>query len=80
MDVPKEINSRFKFVVIAARRAVQLQRGARPKITTDSTKWTRVAIREVSLNLVKYHDPTIAEEPVKTKGKSKKSKESKEKD
>ena len=75
IEIPKEINSRFKFVVIAAKRAVQLQRGAVPKIQTDSTKWTRVAIREVGRNLIKYYDPTLEEEPVKAKGKAKKSKE-----
>jgi len=74
--IPKEINSRFRFVVIAAKRAVQLQRGARPKFPTESTKWTRIAIREVSNNLVPFVDPTSEEEPVtKAKSKSKKSKE-----
>lgn len=80
-EVPKEINSRFKFVVVAAKRAVQLQRGARPKIATDSTKWTRVAIREVQAGLIKYYEPAVEEvAPAKPKGKSKKAKEAKEKD
>ncbi len=75
IEIPKEINSRFKFVVIAAKRAVQLQRGAKPKIQTDSTKWTRIAIREVEKTLIKYYDPTVEGEPVKAKGRSKKAKE-----
>lgn len=80
-EVPKDINSRFKFVVVAAKRAVQLQRGSPARIATDSTKWTRVAIREVQAGLVKWYEPAVEEAaPVKTKGRSKKAKEAKEKD
>lgn len=75
-EIPKEINSRFKFVVIAAKRAVQLQRGAKPKMQTSSTKWTRVAIREVERNLVPYKDAFVAETVPHPKGRKK----SKEKD
>ena len=73
--IPRHINSRFKFVVIAARRAVQLQRGARPKIPVFSTKWTRVAIREVEKGLIKYSEPIVESAP-KPKGRSRRKSES----
>lgn len=75
MGIPKEINSRFKFVVIAAKRAVQLQRGARPKIQTSSTKWTRVAIRETEKNLITFKEPPVPDAPVPVRTRGRKAKE-----
>ncbi|MEW6367411.1 MAG: DNA-directed RNA polymerase subunit omega [Acidobacteriota bacterium] len=75
IGIPRHINSRFKFVVIAARRAVQLQRGARPKIQAPTTKWTRVAIREVEKGLIKYSEPTTESAP-KPKSRSRRKSES----
>jgi DNA-directed RNA polymerase omega subunit len=68
-DVPAEpappIESRFLFVDVAALRAKQLRRGARPRIDGDEAplphKAERLAMEEVRRGLVQYDvpDPTL---------------------
>jgi DNA-directed RNA polymerase subunit K/omega len=71
-DVPEEptepappIESRFLFVDVAALRAKQLRRGARPRIDGDEIplphKAERLAMEEVRRGLVHYDvpDPTL---------------------
>jgi RNA polymerase Rpb6. len=41
-------------VVLLARRAEQLMRGARPKAEIDSAKPTRMAAQEFSENLIRW--------------------------
>ena len=48
-----QIESRFRLVHIASRRAEQLMLGARPKIETKHTKFSRIALAEVAGGLVK---------------------------
>ena len=51
------IQNRFLFVDVAARRAKQLRRGARPRLTEEHVmpfKLERVAMREVEHGLVEY--------------------------
>ena len=66
-DVPP-IESKFRLVHIAARRAEQLMMGARPKIETKHAKVTRVALSEVDSNLVRWQlaptEPAGVELPV----------------
>ena len=38
--IPESIGSKFRFIIIAAERAKQLQNNAKPKIRTKSTKPT----------------------------------------
>ncbi len=52
-DVPP-IESKFRLVHIAARRAEQLMMGARPKMETKHAKVTRVALSEVDSNLIRW--------------------------
>jgi len=52
-DVPP-IESKFRLVHIAARRAEQLMMGARPKMETKHAKVTRVALSEVDQNLIRW--------------------------
>ena len=52
-DVPP-IESKFRLVHIAARRAEQLVQGARPKIESKHAKVTRVALEEVNADLVRW--------------------------
>ncbi|HUM02393.1 MAG TPA: DNA-directed RNA polymerase subunit omega [Thermoanaerobaculia bacterium] len=52
-DVPP-IESKFRLVHIAARRAEQLMMGARPKVETKHAKVTRVALSEVDQNLIRW--------------------------
>jgi len=53
-NIPDRIDSTFRFVLLAARRAEQLMRGARPKVDAGSPKPTRVALREISDNLIDW--------------------------
>jgi DNA-directed RNA polymerase omega subunit len=52
-DVPP-IESKFRLVHIAARRAEQLTMGARPKMETKHAKLTRIALAEVNQNLIRW--------------------------
>ena len=65
-DVPEEprspappIRSRFLFVDVAAQRAKQLRRGARPRVdAVDTHKLERIAMREVSHGCVEWTLPS----------------------
>jgi DNA-directed RNA polymerase subunit omega len=46
--------STYRFIIVAAKRARQLQGGARPVLPTSSKKPTVIAIEEVRRGLVKY--------------------------
>ena len=70
------IDSKFRFILIAAKRARQLQSGAKPLIHTTSRKPTRIAQDEVRSSMVEWEliPLVIPEEPEKedTAKKSKK--------
>jgi DNA-directed RNA polymerase subunit omega len=51
--------STYRFIIVAAKRARQLQSGARPFLPTASKKPTVTAIEEVRRGLVKYEDPGV---------------------
>jgi len=50
-DPEQSIN---RFIIVAAKRARQLQNGARPALPTSSKKPTVIAMEEVRRGLVKY--------------------------
>lgn len=52
--LPEGVDSKFRMVVLLARRAEQLMRGARPKTETGSAKPTRMAAQEFSENLIRW--------------------------
>jgi len=54
---PPEIDSKYRLIILAAKRSKQLQRGARPRIEIDSTKHkpTRIALEEVIQGKVQFH-------------------------
>lgn len=56
-DDPEQ--STYRWIIVAAKRARQLQGGARPFLPTTSKKSTVIAMEEVRRGLVKYHDPTL---------------------
>lgn len=60
MDLPQTVDSKFRFILVAAKRARQLQSGSKPLIQTSSRRPTRVAQQEVEAGLV----PFVTEEPV----------------
>lgn len=56
-----EIDSKYRLIIVAAKRSKQLQRGARPRIEIDLLKHkpTRVALEEVirgRINFTVRHD------------------------
>ena len=54
MTLPESIDSKFRFILVAAKRARQLQAGARPMVQSSSKKVTRVAQQEVDAGLVPF--------------------------
>ena len=51
-DDPEQ--STYRFIIVAAKRARQLQNGARPFLATTSKKPTVTSMEEVRRGLVKY--------------------------
>ena len=54
VDWTTEIDSKYRLVLLAAKRSKQLQRGAKPRIYSLAKKTTRVALEEVRRGLVRY--------------------------
>jgi DNA-directed RNA polymerase subunit omega len=52
--LPREVESKFRFIVVAAQRAKQVQNGAKPRVETRSRKPTRVAMAETLANAVSW--------------------------
>ena len=52
--IPEKIDSKFRFVLLAAERAEQMLRGAKPKIDMGELKSTRIAMMEISNDLVEW--------------------------
>ena len=46
---PPELDSKYRLIIVAAKRSKQLQRGAKPRIDIDTQKHkpTRIALEEV---------------------------------
>jgi DNA-directed RNA polymerase subunit omega len=61
-DDPEQ--STYRFILVAAKRARQLQNGARSFLPTPSKKPTIASMEEVRRGLVKYDDPTRDAPPV----------------
>ncbi len=54
-SMPEGVDSKFRLVLLIARRAEQLMRGARPKLETDRPmKPTRLAAVEFEENQVRW--------------------------
>jgi len=49
-----DIDSKFKFVIVASKRAKELLRGAKPRIKSKSKSLIRIAQQEVKKGLVDY--------------------------
>ena len=54
ITIPEEYDSKFRFVVVAAARAKQIQTGAPSKLDLKSAKPAYLAIREAELNMIGY--------------------------
>ena len=59
---PPEIDSKYRLIILAAKRSKQLQRGARPRIEIDALKHkpTRIALEEVIQGTIRF---TIRTDP-----------------
>lgn len=51
-----EMDSKYRMIIVAAKRSKQLQRGARPRVELDAQKHkpTRIALEEVQRGMVNY--------------------------
>lgn len=49
-----DLDSKFRFVILASKRAKQLLQGAKPKIKTKSKNLIQVAQKEVKQRLIDY--------------------------
>ncbi len=52
--LPKDVDSKFRFITVAAQRAKQLQNGAKARVEVRSRKPTRVAMQEVLAGAVSW--------------------------
>ncbi len=54
---PPEIDSKYRLIILAAKRSKQLQRGAHPRIEIDPAKHkpTRIALEEVIRGTIPFH-------------------------
>ncbi len=52
----QEMDSKYRLIIVAAKRSKQLQRGARPRIDIDPQKhkFTRIALEEVQQGKVNF--------------------------
>jgi DNA-directed RNA polymerase omega subunit len=63
------VDSKFRFIVLAAKRTRQLQAGAHPSLNLPGKKFTQIAREEIRQGLVKYE--LVIEEQPKKKSKQK---------
>ena len=54
------IDSKYRKILIAAKRSKQLQRGAKPRVNVPNAKPTRVALEEVEQGLIDFE---VTEKP-----------------
>jgi DNA-directed RNA polymerase subunit omega len=52
--LPRDVDSKFRFITVAAQRAKQLQSGAKPRVDSRSRKATRVAVEETIAGTVSW--------------------------
>lgn len=62
LKIPDNIDSKYRYIIIAAERAKQLQNNAKPKVKLKATKPALIAMREVEQDLIAFEIPPA--EPV----------------
>ena len=71
-ELPPNIESKFRLVHIAARRAEQLMQGARKRVDTTHTKPARIALDEVHADLIRWQianpEPAVVADPLGAEG------------
>jgi len=63
MKLIEGFDSNYRYILVAARRARQLQNGAPPVIDTGSRKPCRIAQDEIKAGKVKWEVPEPAKSP-----------------
>jgi DNA-directed RNA polymerase subunit omega len=54
MEIPPLFDSKFRFILVAAKRARQLQAGAKALVKTPYKKSTKIAVAELEAGLVPF--------------------------
>lgn len=57
IEIPDNIDSKYRFVILSALRARQIQSGSPPLIEDTSKKPTQIAMQEVLQNLIQFTIP-----------------------
>lgn len=57
IEIPDNIDSKYRFVILSALRARQIQSGSPPLIEDTSRKPTQIAQQEVLRNLIQFTIP-----------------------
>jgi DNA-directed RNA polymerase omega subunit len=61
IQIPDNVDSKYRFVILSALRARQIQSGSLPLIKEPSHKATQLARKELQQNLVKFRIPDPSE-------------------
>ena len=64
MKTNNDIDSKFRFVIIAAKRAKQLLHGAKPRIKSKSKNPIRIAQKEVREGLIDFEIVEVKKEEI----------------
>ena len=65
MEIPEQLDNKFRFVLVGARRAEQIIRGAAPKLDSPHRKATSTAMQEIIEDRVDWGygaEPAVAPE------------------
>ena len=68
MKLVEGFDSNYRYVLVAARRARQLQSGAHPVVDPQSRKACRIAEQEINAGKVKWVVPELGKAPVELAG------------
>ncbi len=60
--MPERIDSKFRFILLAAERAERMLRGASPRLEADTRKSTQVAMDEIMHDLIEWEYGPAPEE------------------
>ena len=52
--LPRDVDSKFRFITVAAQRAKQLQSGAKPRVDSRSRKPTHIAVEETIAGTISW--------------------------
>ena len=61
IQIPQNIDSKYRFVILSALRARQIQGGSMPMIKEPRHKATQIAQKELVQGLVKFRVPGVEE-------------------